>query len=181
MVRRQYEMEYFLMQQDKRYSHPPFILDVFNNIDKRHICKERFMNISPITVLYVKPDAENQYLDVLDRQMFLVSEEVKKLLEKYEPYLKFKIIALIDKENSKTTQYYLPILDKIDCLSEKSQLNLDRSVVKKIVLKEDNIGDKSIFKLDGVSTTYVIVRLDLAESILRRDFIGIKLTRVEVE
>lgn len=174
-------MKYFLIKQDHRYINTPFILNLFERIDKRNISKEGARNIPPITVLYVKPNPDNQYTDILDRQLFLVSEKLKKLLEKYESFLEFKTMVLIDQENCKTIQYYLPIFDKIACLSEKSQLNLDKSVINKIILTESVIGDKSIFKIDGVTNTYIIIRLDIAESILRRDFKGITLTSVDVE
>ncbi|SNS15380.1 hypothetical protein SAMN05446037_100517 [Anaerovirgula multivorans] len=174
-------MEYFLIQQDKRYIHAPIILNLFNRIDRRHISKDSSTNIPRISVLYIKSNKNTQFIDLLDRQLFLLSDELKKLVEKYEPYLKFKIMQLIDAENSKTAQYHLPILDTIDCLSEKSELNRDKSIIKRAVLEEKKIEDKSIFKIGGVSSTYVAIRLDLAESILRRAFSGINLTRVEVE
>lgn len=175
------KLEYFLLQQDRRYCNTPILKNVFNSIDKKDICIEKSSRIDDITSVFVESNKRMQYIDILDMQLFIVSEEMKALLEMYEPQMIFKTISMIDFNNQVNTLYYLPIIEEVDCISGKSVFNLDKSVLKKIVIKEENIADKSIFRLKGVDTPYIIIRLDLAESIMRRKFKGVKLTRLEKE
>ena len=112
--------------------------------------------------------------------MFLVSEEVKKILEKYDPNTIFKTIVLTDFKKSIQVIYYLPIFEEFEALSEDAEMNLNKTVVKKLILNEQKIKNKKVFKLKESSKTMIIIRLDVAESILRRDFDGIELEKVEI-
>ena len=174
-------MEYFLLQQDTRYINVPVLKNVFQTIDKKKICLERNSELEEIMIFQVVSNQDMNYLDLIDGQLLLVSVELSALLAKYEPNLEFKTISLVDFEQGVNQLYYLPILSEVKCISAKSEFNLDRSFLKKVVLKEAEIDDRSIFKLGGVTTPYHVVRLDLAESICRRDFKGIKLTRLQLE
>ena len=173
-------MEYFLMQQDTRYINTPILKNVFQTIDKKKLCPERSGELEEIITFQVVSNKDMNYIDLLDGQLLLVSAKLSALLAKYEPYLEFKTISLVDSDQGVHQLYYLPILPEVHCISTKSEFNLDRSLLKQIVLKETAIDDRSLFKLGGVATPYHIVRLDLAESILRRDFKGIKLTRLQL-
>ena len=173
-------MDYFLLKQDKRYSYIPSIVDWFNNINIKNLNLINADKIKDVTILYVKSDKNNNYLDILDNQLFLVSEDMKKILEKYNTNIIFKMIVLTDFKNSIQNVYYLPIFEEIEALSEDAEMNLNKTVVKKIILNEEKIRNKKVFKLKESSKTMVVVRLDVAESLLRRDFNGIILEKVEI-
>lgn len=173
-------MDYFLLKQDKRYSNPPQILNLFKTIDIRNLNLLRADNIPDNQVLFVKESENNEYLDTIDTQIFLVSKNMKKILEKYSLNIIFKMTGLIERESQKQNIYYLPIFEEIEALSEDSEFNLNKTVVKKIILDEEKIKDKKIFKIKESDKTLIVVRLDVAESILRREFTGVFLERLEV-
>lgn len=173
-------MNYFLLRQDKRCSYVPRISDWFNKINLKHLNSIDADKIKDGVVLYVDSNSNNNYLDVLDNQLFLISEEMKKILEKYDPNIIFKMAVLTDFKNSKQVIYYLPIFEEIEALSEDAEMNLNKTVVKKLLLNEEKIKNKKVFKLKESSKAMVIVRLDVAESILRRDFNGVELEKVEI-
>lgn len=75
----------------------------------------------------------------------------------------------------------MPIFEEIEALSEKSEWNLNKTVVKKIILDKEKIKDKKIFKIKESEKTLIVVRLDVAESLLRREFKGMCLKRLEVD
>ena len=58
---------------------------------------------------------------------------------------------------------------------------MNRTIVKKIILKKEKIKEKKIFKIKESSKTLIVIRLDVAESLLRRNFKGICLERLELE
>lgn len=174
-------MDYFLLKQDERYTNTPRIIDLFKKIDTRNITLLKAHNIEDIIVFNVTADDNCEFLDVLDSQVFLISDDMKKIIEKYDRDILFKRLPLIDKKNSRQKNYSLPIFKEIEALSDKSELNLNKTVVKKIVLDKEKIHGKKIFKIKESSKPLIVIRLDVAESLLRRNFKGIKLERLQVE
>ena len=174
-------MDYFLLKQDKRYSNTPQIKDLFKNINSRDLNLLRADNIEEDNCFYIKSNDNIDYLDVLDMPIFLVSKKLKKILEKYKEKTIFNRFVLIDFENKIQNIYYLSIFEEIEALSEKSEFNLNKTIVKKIVLDEKKIKNKKLFKIKESDKTLIVVRLDAAESLLRRDFNGIILEKLEIE
>lgn len=173
-------MDYFLLKQDERYTNIPQILNLHNKVNMKNVNLRDHHKIDDIMIFNVKSDDKTEFLDVLNKQVFLVSENMKNILEKYKANIIFKMFPLIDYDNSKQEIYYLPIFEEVEALSEDAELNLDKTVVKKLILNNEKIKNKKIFRIKGSSKTLVIVRLDVAESLLRRDFKGILLERIEV-
>ena len=69
---------------------------------------------------------------------------------------------------------------EVDCLSENSQVSPDKSHVKKLCLQH-NFDSASIFKVAGLMTDVVMIRLDVAESLMRRGIYKYVLEPVEIE
>ncbi len=111
----------------------------------------------------------------------MISEGVKEIIDKFNTDALFKSLPLIDYAHDKQKNYFLPIFEEIDALSDKAELNLNKTVVKKIVLDKEKIKDKKIFKIKESSKPLIVIRLDVAESLLRRGFKGIKLECLQVE
>jgi len=174
-------MDYFLLKQDEEYTNAPRLMDVFKNMDVRNNNLLNAHKIEEIVIFNVKCDNETEFLDIIDRNLFLISEEMKKIIEKYDSEIIFKTIPLIDLPHERQENYYMPIFEEIECLSEKAELNLNKTVVKKIILDKEKIKNKKIFKIKESSKILVVVRLDVAESLLRREFKGMYLERLEIE
>ncbi|AJH01455.1 hypothetical protein LF65_04926 [Clostridium beijerinckii] len=174
-------MDYFLLKQDEEYTNSPVLIDVFKKIGVRNISLLNAHKIQDIIIFNVKCTDETEFLDILDRNLFLISEEMKKIIEKYDLRIIFKTIPLIDLERGKQGNYYMPIFEEIEALSEKSEWNLNKTVVKRIILDKEKIKDKKIFKIKESEKTLIVVRLDVAESLLRREFKGMCLKRLEVD
>ena len=174
-------MDYFLLKQDEEYTNTPVLMEVFKGIDVRNINLLNAHKIDDILIFNVKCNENTEFLDILDRNLFLISEKMKKIIEKYDPGILLKTIPLIDLHQKKQENYYMPIFEEIKCLSEKAELNLNKTVVKKIILDKEKIKGKKIFKIKESEKTLVVVRLDVAESLLRREFKGMCLKRLEVD
>jgi hypothetical protein len=173
-------MNYFLLKQDEEYTNAPMLTDVFYRLDVRNINLLNAHKIDDILIFNVKCNENTEFLDILDRNLFLISEEMKKIIEIYDPGILFKTIPIIDLQHKKQGNYYMPIFEEIECLSERAELNLNKTVVKKIILDKEKIKGKKIFKIKESSKTLVVVRLDVAESLLRREFKGMCLQRLEI-
>ncbi|WP_068777096.1 hypothetical protein [Paenibacillus sp. FJAT-26967] len=174
-------MDYFVLQQDRRYADVPVLLDVRSQIDVRDIHPMRAGNIPGTVVMHVKSTKETEYPDVLDGQLYLMSDRLRQIVSLYEPRLLFKLIPLIDRVQRKQSNYHLPVFEDADVLSPASEFNLDGSVIKRLVLQRDKLAGRRIFKIKESLKPLIVVRLDVAESLLRRDFEGICLERVAVD
>ncbi|BCZ45490.1 hypothetical protein psyc5s11_15570 [Clostridium gelidum] len=174
-------MDYFLLKQDKRYTNTPRLIDVFNKIDVRNINLLNAHKIEEMIIFNVRCDEQTQFLDILDTQLFLISEKMKEIMGEYNGKIIFKTIPLIDSPHERQENYYLPIFEEADCLSENSEFNLNKTVVKKIILDREKIKGKKIFKIKESSKPLIVIRLDVAESLLRREVKGICLESLDIE
>ncbi|MNJ34700.1 hypothetical protein D3C77_294210 [compost metagenome] len=174
-------MAYFVMEQDKRYGDVPRLQHIQRYIELRHLPHLLSHHVPDTLPLQVSTTRDSVYTDVLSEGLYIVSAELQKIIAMYEPYHIWKSIPLMDRENQKQTVYYLPIFPEVEVLSSVSQFNLDRSRITKLVLDADKVKGRKVFRVKESEVPLVIVSLDVAESIMRRDFIGVSLTPVQVE
>lgn len=153
-------MNYFRVEQDKRYLHPPGIdqfIDSYNRVD---FSIERSGKVPDRNVVFSNSDYELDDIDFLESPVILVSETVKDVFSMYERTLKFKTFCILNNLRRSHYTYYAPIFKKLD-------LHVGESLT-----------DEAVFKIPYRSKEVVIIRLDVAESLLRRSVRGIKLTTV---
>lgn len=174
-------MQYFRLKQDPEYLDAPVITDAISKIDRRHTTQEQAHKIAEMTLFFLDSKGTPDFIDLLSRQLFLVSEELKQTFTLYLPKLPFKMVILTHRTKKLQKTYYLPIFDPIECLSEKSIMTPDKSTVRHLVLREASIKSKALFRVKHSQETIIVARLDAAESILRRKFRGIKLEKIELE
>ena len=174
-------MEYFLLEQDMRYNYIPQIDDFYSQFMRRDFSKSRCNKIPNKNVVFCYSEKPVEKLDVLDRQCFLISESVKQVFGLYEPTMKFKMFCIINNLRMEYYNYFVPILEELDCLSADSETNSDKSVIKRMILDSKKTGSHAIFKIAGINTDKVVVRLDVTESLLRRKCKGIQLKSIEMK
>lgn len=172
-------MSYFLLKQDPTFTDAPTIINWYGKINEKNISIGKSHLLERRILLNVMPNKNLVFPPVLTNPFFLFTREIKKSVDLYEKRLAYKEIVLLDSENMKTEHYYMPILPKVDCLSEQSTFNLDHSILLKAVIVKENIPPNAIFLLEGVGNRHIVIRLDLAESILRKSFLGIHLIPIE--
>lgn len=169
-------MKYFLLSKDKAFITAPDILNWYE--DLKLIDEKNLYKMEKRKILKIKGEKRRVWTDVISVPNFFVSKKIKEIIEKYDNKIKFKQVILLDSENETKEVYYLPLLEFIDCLSDKSNIKMNR--IEKGVLEKEKIKDKIIFRIGDVKNRYVVIRLDLAESILRRNARGISLEEIEV-
>lgn len=130
--------------------------------------------------LMVKSNVNNYYSDLIEIPLFLISDQLKKILCSYESGLQCNCAILSDRIHKIQKVYWLCTLEKVDCLGKNTEFYSDHSL-KKLVLDETKIGNKKIFQVSGIREQRIIVNLDVMESILRRPFTGIHMEKACVE
>ncbi len=162
-------MDYFRIRQDREYNHAPVITNLGDIVRRRlDVSIKNSSRIRDVNVAMARRCDKIDFPDILDEQLFLVSESVKTVFQMYEPGMIFKEVCI------------MPLFQEILCISDKSIITPDRSQVKRMVIKppSDMI---SIFKAEPLITDVVIIRLDVAESLLRRKIRKFTLERIGVD
>jgi len=158
------------------------ILSGFNEIHKGDISLSRWRKLQKRILLFIESDDETVHTGLLTKPFLLLDEEIFKIASKYEPLMPGRQVVLLDKENHISCLYYLPILPRISCISPNSKLsNANTKFVGTPILQSNKMLGIHIFWLDGFNSDLPVISLDLAESILRRNHMGIKLTPIEIE
>ncbi len=161
-------MEYFWIQQDNRYLHIPMIQGFYQNMRRQDFMMDRAYKIPDRNVAFCDTEQEWDCIDIVDRQVFLVSEMVRQVFSMYEKRISYKFFCCLNNRTGAYINYYAPIIPQLDCLAEK----------RSIRLKKEKIGDSSIFRVKNAEKEMVVVRLDVAESLLRRNVKGIVWNRM---
>jgi len=84
----------------------------------------------------------------------------------------------MDVANAQHELYWLPVMEKIECLHEDTVF-AQGNFIKKMVLDRQKVSGRKIFRVGGAIETVVIVHLEIAESLLRRNCVGVLIKPVE--
>lgn len=166
-------MEYFMMEQDKRLMRLPRIRipDGFSDREKRRDKNTPF-------ILYVENlGLSCQYSDYLLRPFPMIGERIQSVMEKYQKDISFSRFILMDKEAGIQHHYYGIIAPEIDCTSDVEPDSGSLGDKAEPVIDMDKTGGTAIFRTKQFKDA-LFVRLDAAESILRREPEGIWFTPV---
>lgn len=171
-------MDYFRMCQDERIFYKPQLL-LPDNIHLKDAAKEQTDHIAAAEVIYVKENCYNEYAGYIDNPLKLVSKNIKKILSKYQKDISFKPVVLIEKESNRQENYYLMAAPEIECVLEISggEPPSDR---KEFILDEGKVKHLRVFSAKDCNGQ-LFVRLDVAESILRRKAYGIMFEKVKIK
>lgn len=173
-------MEYYIVLQEQTsfdYIEPVGLLDVF----PKNILKNVSSDFeSKPTVFYIKEKPDFRNTDFIQNPIPLVSDKFKKIIEEYQSETLFKPVILADKKRMKQYLYSIAAPRKVDCLSSNTEFNKTGSV-KKLVIKTDYFFAKNVFMLNGIIEDFLIISQEVAEKILRENFDGIILEKIEKE
>lgn len=173
-------MRYYILEQDMGYADIPKLMNWFVHLTASNTKSPDIKNLHNREIITMQTDEDTVCADILFSPIFMISDTVKECLALYEPNMQFKEIILLDQKRRKMQNYFLPSLEEIDCLTSRSEYTFGHVDLKYIELDKNRIGDKSIFKLKGVEKNYIIARLDVVESLLRRGGKGIMVRETDV-
>lgn len=163
------KMKYFWVTVDKNFV-PPVPIGWFGKIDKKILGENKFYEMPKHMLFEVEKHIQMAFTDIITFPCFMVSRTVKDMFLRYAPDIKFVRIILYDRERQHSKPYYLPFIKSAGWVRKGSNGVL--SVEKGL------LNNKAIIRMDGIDKTYIMLRMDLAESILRRQTIGIGLNEV---
>ena len=170
-------MEYYIMGLDRRIQNA-FVLKKFPDGGAVEYNTFYADKVREHTVLYTEATDHSSYPDVLEEPLYMVSQKVREVIELYDETAIYKKVSMVNMPRKKRSEYNVLLVDRIDCLHEDAEFYPDKSI-KNLVLDRKKIGDRVIFKVKGIGPAYMIVSLDIVESLLRRNCYGVKFTKVD--
>lgn len=170
-------MKYYIMSQDKRIQNP-FVLKEFPTSASVDLDTSYGDQLRDHTSLFTIENEGSAYPEMLEAPLVMVEKKIHDVLEMYDETVVYKTVSIINQKKNTRREYYIALIDRIDCLHSTTEFYKDNSL-KKLVLDREKIKDRQIFKVAGISSPYVIVSLDIAESILRRGCFGVRFEEVE--
>ncbi|WBF54501.1 serine protease [Lysinibacillus sp. JK80] len=174
-------MNYFILSQDERITNAVKPVGIAQVIKKEVLTIERMEELEELERQFpVLEKGEVVYIDLIEKPIMLISDAVKQLVEKYVPNMPFKAVVLTDMPKLMQTLYWLVIPPRVRCLSAQTEFHLD-GTLKKLVIDEQLAAPYSFFQIEGIKEQFIVVNIELAESILRRDFRGIRLQKIQTE
>lgn len=167
-------MDYFWIRQDHSYVHTPVIKGFYEKMQRKDFTVESAFKIPERNVVFCDSEEKQDFIDILDGQLFLVSKTVRHVFQMYEKSMSYKFFCFLNNITGEYANYYAPIIPTIDCLAERTSGQKDDTKIK-----AEAIGTSSIFRVKNKEKEVIVVRLDAAESLLRRNLRGVELIRLE--
>lgn len=148
---------------------------------KKNPTKEEFDNYPDVLVGYYQYSDMVTMPDVLEKDSFFVSNEIKHVFHMYEDNIPFKAIHVYPFGMVVDTVpvYWVFYPKKVECLHSSVRI-FPNGELEKLILDKEKIPKKDIFSISNICMNRVIVSLPVAESLLRRNVFGISLKEVEV-
>ena len=168
-----------MLELDENYT-PPNLIRGTEKLNPRIMKKTRWYHMPKYMIFELRQDMQRVFTDIIFHPCFMVSETVRKVIMLYEPYLRYSSVIVADREKKSSSRYYIPVLEEVDCLTDNSRFNLDKSVIYHAQAEESRIRGKVLVRVSRINCTCILIRMDLAESILQRHTIGIGLKEIDM-
>jgi len=175
-------MKYFILSQEKNIPNTVKLYVKANspNEPQTELLKEDKAKVKQVTMVEVESSADNFFPSVIEEPVYMISDMVKKVICMYTDEVVWKTAVLLDHGLKQQNIYWLPLVDKIDCLSEKATFKKD-GYIENLIINNEKIGNNKIFRIAGIKEKILVINLDIVESVLRRFPDGMKIKEIESE
>lgn len=171
-------MKYFELKLDNvNFTGAPRLINWYGVQDVRLIKWESYHKWKNRQVYSIDPSPHTIFTDIVSSPFLLVSPMVKDTIRMYADEVVFKEVILLDSVNEFDKVYYLPIMRENNEIEFQFREKNDRHLNQKGT--PEWIKERNIFWITNKGTRHTIINLDLAESLLRRQAMGIQLKEVQ--
>lgn len=157
-------MDYYYIKVDENYI-PPSPNGWYGKINKKAWEGKKVYEMPKHLLFPIEHHMQMVFTDMITFPTFMVSSMVKDVINLYNPFVRFVRIIFFDKKRKKSMAYYMPFLHKVHGVRKpKDPLPS---------VEREKIENKEIIEVYDGSKTWILCRIDLLESILRRGAVGI--------
>ena len=153
----------------------------YTNIVYAPISKPR-LSQKNMQLFTIESSEKTMFTDLVLFPFLFVSPMVQEVIKMYRECCFFRKIILLDQEKQESRLYYLPVLDETNAIQiqriqyKNGKRNLDMPEIQgeRIEL------DRNLFWVRDSKKRHIILSLDMAESLIRRNIMGLGLCEVEL-
>jgi len=168
-------MEYLILELDEAYI-APRPLKWLDKLDVRFLQDKKHYEIPQRMIFQIEKHMQMVWTDIIMHPCFMVSQEARNTIRMYDPSVRFLRVIFSDKETRQSKAYYMPFLTEINALTPNSELNTNKSIIYHAEVDGSKMKNRAIAKIGNITKhNGVLIRSDLAESLLSGDLIGIGL------
>ncbi|MBR3771134.1 MAG: hypothetical protein IKL07_02580, partial [Clostridium sp.] len=112
-------MKYYIMTQDKRIKNP-VVLTQFPTDQEADFDTSYIEEMNSHTVLLTQENENSVYADVILAPLFMVDDKIHKVVSMYDEEIAFFKTSLYNEKKNTRKNYWIALLDRLDCLHEDS-------------------------------------------------------------
>lgn len=174
-------MKYFLVKSNLNYERVPTIIRIpLKEISPSDLSNKNYYKFKSVTVLPIYEREEFDFIDCVSSPIFLISDICMDVVKIYNPSIVSKNIVLLSEKSGKMKTYHLPLLPVVNCLTEKSKFNSDKSSIEYAELDLAKVKNNNIFYIGDSTGNYTVIRLDVLESMLKRGVRGFHISELDI-
>lgn len=168
----QANLKYFILTNEEK--NPLLqIMNVNQSIDIRKLNRKEYQNMPSYVLLNAKLGIDGIFPDIIEKPVLLLSRTAMEVIGLYDSNIPFLFFVLFDTDKEECASYFCPVLEEEVCLARKPEpgqreLILDRSKMTGIPLFRVRVGAEIV----------TVIRMDLAESLLERNIVGLELKEI---
>lgn len=151
------------------------IMNVNQSIDIRKLNRKEYQNMPSYVLLNAKLGIDGIFPDIIEKPVFLLSRAAMEVIGLYDSNIPFLFFVLFDTDKEVCASYFYPILEEEDCLAQKLGPGQ-----RELILDWSKMTGIPLFRIRTGTESAVIIRMDLAESLLERGAIGLNLKEVSL-
>ncbi len=170
-------MKYFEIKLDSdNYVDAPRLINWYKIQDVRLIRWETYHKLKNRLIYNIDSSEYIVSTDIISFPFLLVSPMVRETIKMYGDKVVFKETILLNVEKDFEQVYYLPVMEESEQI-KLSYVGKNESYSQKEKVPEWAV-ERNIFWVRKKEKRHTIISLDLAESLLRRNAIGVELKEV---
>lgn len=167
-------LKYFILTNEEK--NPLLqIMNINQSIDVRKLNRKEYQTIPSYVLLNAKLGIDGIFPDIIEKPVFLLSRAAMEVTGLYDSNIPFLFFVLFDTDKGECASYFSPVLEEEDCLAQKPVPGQ-----RELILDRSKMGGIPLFRIRTGTESAVIIRMDLAESLLKRGAIGLNLKEVSL-
>lgn len=168
------KMKYFILTNGDKNPFPQ-IINWSQSIDVRMLTRDEYQKMPSFIQLNAKLGMDGIFPDVIDKPFLLLSRTAMEVTALYDSAIPFLFFALFDTGKGECATYFCPVLEEEECLAGKPGPGQ-----REIILTRRKMNGLPLFRVRIGMESATIIRMDLAESLLEREIVGMELKEVRL-
>ncbi|KNY26561.1 hypothetical protein [Pseudobacteroides cellulosolvens] len=171
--------KYYILQSDKNLTNVIEPKGITKSINPDYVKENKIQFINPEPEqFYIEPKSSSIYPDYIKKPLPFISDKLYRIFFGLNiNSIFYKPVVFADVKKMKQDLYWLIIPRKINCLSDKTEFNVDGSV-NKMVIDSSKVGCYKVFKVKGIAEDFIILDEDIVALLTGANAIGLSYVKI---